>query len=136
MYMLPEEYRWIYSRLAQLFAEHHEKQKSKRSSVEDLRGLTGAEFEVYVARLLKENGWSVSGTPTTGDQGADLIASKENRKLIIQAKCYSGSVGNSAVQEVVGAMKFYDGTEGCVVTNSTFTPSARALAQKTAVRLI
>jgi restriction system protein len=45
-------------------------------------------------------------------------------------------VGNKAVQEVVGAIPFYGGTEGCVVTNSTFTPAARALAQKNNIRLI
>jgi restriction system protein len=45
-------------------------------------------------------------------------------------------VGNKAVQEVVGAILFYGGTEGCVVTNSTFTPAARALAQENNIRLI
>jgi HJR/Mrr/RecB family endonuclease len=33
-------------------------------------------------------------------------------------------------------VSLYGGTEGCVVTNSTFTPSARALAQKNNIRLI
>jgi restriction system protein len=69
-------------------------------------------------------------------QGADIIASKGERRVIIQAKRYSGAVGNKAVQEVVGAILFYGGTEGCVVTNSTFTPAARALAQKNNIRLI
>lgn len=36
----------------------------------------------------------------------------------------------------VGAVNFYSGTEGCVVTNSTFTASARVLAQKNNIRLI
>jgi len=31
---------------------------------------------------------------------------------------------------------FYGGDEGWVVTNSTFTPSAKALAQKSNIRLI
>ena len=77
-----------------------------------------------------EHGWHVSATAATGDQGADIIARKGERNIIIQAKRYSGAVGNKAVQEVVGAILFYGGTEGCVVTNSTFTPAARALAEK------
>jgi restriction system protein len=83
-----------------------------------------------------EHGWHVSATAATGDQGADIIASKGERRVIIQAKRYSGAVGNKAVQEVVGAILFYGGTEGCVVTNSTFTPAACALAQKNNIRLI
>ena len=71
----------------------------------------------------------------SGDQGADLIAKKDGRTIIIQAKRYQGTVGNKAVQEVASAVSFYGGDEGWVITNSTFTPSARALAQKTNVRL-
>jgi restriction system protein len=46
-------------------------------------------------------------------------------------KRYTSSVGNSAVQEVVAAVLFYGTNEGCVITNSSFTPSARSLAQET-----
>ena len=83
-----------------------------------------------------EHGWHVTATAATGDQGADIIASKAERRVIIQAKRYRGAVGNKAVQEVVRAILFYGGTEGCVVTNSTFTPAARALAQINNIRLI
>jgi HJR/Mrr/RecB family endonuclease len=98
--------------------------------------MSGVEFETLIARLLKERGFDVSGTPATGDQGADLIARKNGRTIIIQAKCYQGTVGNKAVQEVIGALAYYGGDEGWVVTNSSFTPSAKALAQKTNVKLI
>jgi restriction system protein len=40
------------------------------------------------------------------------------------------------VQEVVAALKFYKADEAWVVTNSSFTPSARSLAQANNVRLI
>lgn len=55
---------------------------------------------------------------------------------MIQAKRYKGSVGNEAVQEVVAAVKFYSADEGWVMTSGTFTPSAKALAQRNSVRLI
>lgn len=58
------------------------------------------------------------------------------RKIVIQAKRYKCPVGNHAVQEVVAAIRFYRGAEGMVVTNSTFTSSARALAEKNDVTLI
>jgi restriction system protein len=69
--------------------------------------LSGKEFETYLARLLKQNGFEdIRGTAATGDQGADLIAKKAGRTIVVQAKRYQGSVGNKAVQEVVAAVKF------------------------------
>jgi restriction system protein len=56
--------------------------------------------------------------------------------ILIQAKRYQGAVGNRAVQEVISAVAYYGGDEGWVITNSSFTPSAKALAQKSNVRLI
>jgi restriction system protein len=40
------------------------------------------------------------------------------------------------VQEIVGALRFYNADEGWVVTNSIFTPSARSLARANNIRLI
>jgi restriction system protein len=90
-----------------------------------------------LANLLKTLGFEdVAGTPASGDQGADLLARKNGRKIAIQAKRYKGTVGNGAVQEIVGALKFYRADEGWVITSGTFTPSARALAQANGIRLI
>ena len=126
--LLPHSYSWLREKLDKAFREYHELQRREPSTV-DVHALDGVAFETYVARRLKESGYDdVRGTPVTGDQGADLIAKKDGRTIIIQAKRYQGTVGNKAVQEV-------NSDEGWVITNSTFTQSARALAQKTNVRL-
>jgi restriction system protein len=136
-YALPDDYQWLKEHLGQLFNEYHATQKNRPARTTSPNGLSGIEFEVWVAKLLKENGYDdVRGTPATGDQGADLIAKKDGRTIIIQAKRYQGTVGNKAVQEVISAVGFYNGDEGWVVTSSTFTPSAKALAHKMNVRLI
>ena len=116
------------------FREYHQAQA--KGSGADTASLSGVEFETYIARILKQLGFDVRGTPVTGDQGADLIAERDGKKVIIQAKRYEGTVGNKAVQEVIGALGFYARDEGWVVTNSTFTASAKALAQKTNIKLI
>ncbi len=69
-------------------------------------------------------------------QGADLIAKKDGKTIIIQAKRYQGAVGNKAVQEVISALAYFGGDEGWVVTNSSFTRSARSLAKKANIRLV
>jgi restriction system protein len=84
----------------------------------------------------EEKGFDVSGTPVTGDQGADLIARKSGLTIVIQAKRHQGAVGNRAVQEVISALAYYGGDEGWVVTNSSFTRLAKALAQKSHIKLI
>lgn len=82
-------------------------------------------------KLLERNGFTdVEVTKKSGDQGGDIIASKDEQKFIIQAKRYSidRKVSNDAVQEVKSAIAYYECDLGAVITNSFFTPSAKELA--------
>ena len=68
--------------------------------------MTGADFEVYCADLLRKNGFiDVSVTSTSGDFGADIIATQNKIKYAIQCKCYSSDIGVDAVYQVTGGMK-------------------------------
>ena len=98
--------------------------------------LTGEDFEISLATLFKLKGYIVTLTSKTGDQGADLIMEKNGKKIIVQAKYYTGNVGNDAVQQVNSAVSFYNANEGWVITNSNFTPSAIKLATKLKIKLI
>ncbi|HMQ04991.1 MAG TPA: restriction endonuclease [Pyrinomonadaceae bacterium] len=90
--------------------------------------MTGRQFEEFLASLFASLGYTeIRMTPAT-DQGGDLIClSPRGIKTVIQAKRWNGSIGNKAVQEVLGAMRHYGCEEGIVVTNSTFTPAAKQL---------
>lgn len=94
----------------------------------DVAAMTGRQFEEFLASLFSSLGYTeIRMTPAT-DQGGDLIClSPHGIKTVIQAKRWKGSVGNGAVQEVLGAMRHYDCEEGMVATNSTFTPAAKQL---------
>lgn len=130
------KYRNLCTYLDKEFRAYHEKCKTSPAT-EAFDGLSGVAFEAYLAKLLRGLGFSdISGTPATGDQGADLLAEKAGRKIAIQAKRHAGSVGNSAVQEIVAALKFYQADEGWVITSGTFTEAARALAQANRIRLV
>lgn len=91
-------------------------------------GMSPATFEKLVEVLFNKMGYDSKATKLSGDQGVDVIAVKKGRKVVIQAKCYQGSVGNSAVQEVAAGKQFYKADEAYVVTNSSFTKSAVELA--------
>jgi hypothetical protein len=134
--LLPEKYRWAKGYLDSEFRRFHE-QRARNIPNPKFDELSGIEFENYLAKLLKQNGFdNIRGTATTGDQGGDLIATMGQQTVVIQAKRYRGTVGNKAVQEVVAAVKFYGADEGWVITSGTFTQSAKELARANDIRLI
>ena len=98
--------------------------------------MNGYDFEKFLAVVFQTVGYDVEGTKLSGDQGADLFVTRFGKKIVIQAKNYSGSVGNTAVQEAISAKSFYACDEAMVVTNSYFTKSAIELANAASVRLI
>jgi HJR/Mrr/RecB family endonuclease len=103
----------------------------------DWRALQGIPFENFLVDVFREWGYQVETTKTSGDQGVDLILSRASVRIAIQAKGYvSSTVGNSAVQEAHTGMKFYQCQRCAVITNSTFTSSARQLAAAVGCALI
>lgn len=100
------------------------------------RDMRASEFEAFLADVLATLGYDVERTGQSGDQGVDLIAVKHGRRIAVQAKGYSGSVGNAAVQEAFAGMAHYQCHACAVVTNSTFTSGAIALAESTRCLLV
>ncbi len=101
-----------------------------------LDAMSGFEFEDFLAKLFRTVGYDVQLTKRTADQGADLFVEKFGKKTVIQAKNYSENVGNAAVQQALAAKAFYSCDHAMVVTNSYFTPSAKALAEASGVALV
>ena len=97
--------------------------------------LNGYEFEEYLVNLFKILGYTAVQTSLSGDQGADLILSKDDEKIVVQAKKYDGKVSNKAVQEIAAAKNYYDADKAMLVTNSSFTKSAIELAFSNDVEL-
>ena len=99
-------------------------------------GEDGHKFEYVCADVLRGRGFRrVHVTKGSGDQGADIIAFRGDRKYAIQCKYYTEPVGNHAVQEVYAGREFYGCDAAAVMTNSTFTRGARELADVTGVEL-
>ena len=100
--------------------------------------LRGDDFEKLICPLFEAMGYAVQHIGKSGDQGGDVIANKDGERVLIQAKCYRDwSVGNDAVQQAVGAMRYYDCNKTMVITTSSnFTKEAVALAQANATELV
>ena len=112
--------------------------QAKRSSgATSSTSQVGIEFEKQLIAEISEEfpAARIDPTPVTGDQGADVILVIGGVKIVIQAKKYTGVVGNAAVQEVFAAMQFYDADYAMVITNSRYTTAAQTLASKIGVEL-
>lgn len=91
--------------------------------------MTGLEFENYVARLLKTQGYRHIRSTEKYDYGVDIIATKDGVTWGIQVKRYSGLVKADAVRQVVTALKKYECDRAMVITNSTYSRIAKELAR-------
>lgn len=97
----------------------------------------GVAFEQHLRALVLESFQDavIHTTPVSGDQGADLLVRLGSVLVAIQAKRYTGVVGNAAVQEIFSAKQFYDADFAMVVTTSRYTQPAQVLAAKLDVAL-
>lgn len=111
-------------------------QKISRSNIHQIDAMTGIQFEEYLVKLFKKQGYRASMTKTSGDYGADLVLKGNGETIVVQAKRYKSSVGVKAVQEIIAAIRMYDADYAWVVTNSYFTKQAQTLAKHNDVRLI
>lgn len=115
-----------------IFLEHEETQ-----TLIDFTSITNPyEYEYSVAKELSAHGWTTRVTNGSGDQGVDIVATKGDLKMVVQCKLYSQPVGNSAVQEIYSAKGFERADIAIVVTNNSFTKSAKQLANSLQVILL
>lgn len=112
------------------------KQVGKNEIADLVNGMTGEQFENFIAQKLQESGWKdIEITPVTGDHGVDVIAVCDGEKYVFQCKRYKFAVSTRAVQEVYTGKGVYGADHAVVITNSTFTPKSRKMAEKLAVEL-
>ncbi len=95
--------------------------------------MTPAQFEIFCAEALKRTGWDARVTMQSRDQGVDIVAEKDGRRLVLQCKLYASPVGNKAVQEVAAGRAHEKADYGAVVSNNRYTASAEQLAQTNGV---
>jgi len=104
--------------------------------IEDIDRMDPFNFELLLGMIFEAQGYRFEETPKSGDQGADVLLEKAGERTVAQAKLYSQPVGNGAVQEAIAAKTYFRCHVAMVVTNNTFTASARDLAVRASVQLV
>jgi restriction system protein len=95
-----------------------------------------AEFETFCAEELRRAGWNARVTMQSRDQGVDVIAAKNGRRVVLQCKLYARPVGNKSVQEATAARLHEQADFGLVVSNNRYTEAAEQLATTNRVLLL
>ncbi len=113
----------------------YELRRLSRSGIADVDQMDGTTFEVFLTTLFRRLGYSVEHTGRRGDYGADLVVTKDDRRIAVQAKRWTKAVGVKAVQEAVASKGIYTCAEALVVANRAFTRQARTLAEANDVKL-
>ncbi|WP_170178243.1 restriction endonuclease [Lactiplantibacillus plajomi] len=104
--------------------------------ISKIDNMIGTDFEAYVVKLLTKLGYTQAiQTKKSGDFGLDVIAYNGSVKVGVQCKVYSNPVSNGAIQEAYSGSKHYHTDQNIVVTNSSFTNSAKVQAKDTGVKL-
>lgn len=116
----------------------YKKEAIKTDSFDEVNvdSLDSHEFEHYCSDLLGRAGWISKTTQASGDQGIDIIARLGGIKAVFQCKKYSQPVGNTAIQEIIAGRIYEQANVAAVVTNASFTPSAKKLAASANVHLL
>lgn len=117
---------------------YYKKWRQKRivsSGIDTIDNMSGEEFEELLLEHFRNLGYKGHLTPVTEDYGADLVLEKDGRKIVVQAKRWRGTVGIEAVQQIIGAIKYYNADKGMVITNSVFTENAYELADSNGIEL-
>lgn len=98
--------------------------------------ISGGEFEREIAAVLEGAGFVVERVGATGDQGADVLATKDGLRFAIQCKDHGKPVGNASVQQALSAKAHYVTDYAIVCASNGFTKSAKALAATANVLLL
>ncbi len=117
-------------------------------TIEEVRRLTGYDFEAFVAAIEKRSGKSPILTPLIGDGGVDVISIAERELRLIQCKYtqWGGMVDVDTVGDIVTAFDGYRAKHlrrfnhhvirPALVTNGSFTKAAEKQAKERGVETI
>lgn len=106
----------------------------------DINNLSGHEFEDFVEKLIHKMGFVTEERRKSADGGIDLKAINEKPILkglyIIQCKRYEKPVGESVIRDLYGVVSSERANKGILITNSSFTRSAKSFALNKPIELI
>ncbi|MDM8526668.1 restriction endonuclease [Anaerolineales bacterium HSG24] len=109
---------------------------SKTRALSQLKAMDPIVFEYLTAALFERKGYRTQLTVTSGDEGVDVLATKNFRKTVIQCKRYGGSVGQPTIRDLYGTMQHNKAADAYLVTTATVTKQAQEWAKGKPIHLV
>lgn len=124
-----------------VFARGRRRRRIHAQTLDELLALDPSQFEHAVAQLLADEGCrSVRVHGGAGDLQADVTArAPDGTSVVVQCKRFrpGNKVGSPVVQSFIGMAAVHHGAgRGMIVTTSTFTGPAAALATRHGIELV
>lgn len=94
-------------------------------------------FEDFISRLYGKLGWSTTVTQKSRDHGIDVIATKGDKKHLIQVKQWEQNVPAPKVREYLGLLSQEENVDYVeIITTSDFTKNGYEIAEDVDIKLI
>lgn len=97
----------------------------------------GIKYEIFVKSKLESDGYTIlQHRSGKGDHGADIIATKDNEKIVIQCKYqYKGTIPYRVVQEAYAAKELFNANKAMIYANVAFSTQCQMSANKLSIGL-
>jgi hypothetical protein len=100
------------------------------------KSLTGKEFEKELANIYDMHGYTTELTPSSGDQGIDIILNKNGIKKIVQCKAHSKPVGPATVRDLYGTLIASKAHTAILASTSGFTKGVYTFVKGKRIELV
>jgi hypothetical protein len=101
---------------------------SNRSKIEYWNCLSWRDLELQVAVLFRSKGYSAYATPSIGDKGVDVVATRGGEKVVVQCKQYNKPAQRNIVSELLGVKVAEQAHKAILVCTGGFTKGAEQYA--------
>jgi restriction endonuclease Mrr len=126
--------------------ERHERE-AERARQEALRAqqrkreqywesLGGIEFEQELGKLFMARGYHMQSTPRTGDEGVDLVVTKNGKTTVVQCKAQKARAGQPVVRDLYGSVFHFRADKAILACTGGFTKGVYEFVQGKPIILI
>jgi len=104
-----------------------------RTQLDFWRSLSGRQFEIELASLLKKHGHTVKVVGGAGDKGIDIIL---DSNTAVQCKAYKSKVGPAAIRDLIGSMQNANYEQGILASVNGFSKGVYEYNKKNNIELL
>lgn len=96
-----------------------------------LQEMTPRNFEIFAGDLFTALGYDSIVTPYVSDYGCDVIATKDDLKIVVQCKhtIRDGTITADAIREIYAAKSFYEADKAIIFTNGKLASNSVRFAE-------